>query len=76
MGTNIGRTAKIEITTEGLGGTKPFLSRSNFVTRHLVEFCILVKNFEKEWPHLKKNNLETSILNEYTRKIELNSIDF
>ena len=67
------QTTKIKITTEGLGRTEPILSRFIFVTWDLVKIC----NFgEMGWPHFKKKVLETSISNECTRKIELNSIDF
>ena len=37
----IGRTAKIAITTEGLGGTEPFLSRSLWCDTGLRKFLHL-----------------------------------
>ena len=46
------------------------------MTRDLVKFCILGENIEKGWPHFEKKVLKTSISNEYTQKVELNSIDF
>jgi hypothetical protein len=64
---------KIVITTDsrtGQNGANGFCRGSFGVTRDLVEFCFL------GWPHFKKRVLEMSISNEYTQKIELNSIDF
>ena len=50
----VGRTVKIDITTEGLGATKPFLSRFVCVTQDLEKFCILCENIEIGWQHFKK----------------------
>jgi hypothetical protein len=61
---------------------KDWAERSRFcrgpfgVTRDLVEFCILGENIETGWPHFKKKILRHLFSNEYTWKIELNSIDF
>ena len=72
VGANIRRTAKIAITTEGLGRTEPFLSRFVWCDTRLSE----ILHFEwKHWSHFQKKVLKTSISSEYTQKIELNSID-
>ena len=71
----IGRTAKIAITTEGLGRTEPLLSRSVCVTRDLEKFWHFGRNTQTGWQHFKKKVLETFILNEHTQKNKLNDID-
>ena len=68
------RTVKIKITAEGLGRTKPFLSRFNLrafgVTRDLEKFCNFGENIETWWPHFRKKVLETFVSNDYTRKFK------
>jgi hypothetical protein len=71
----VGRTAKIDITTEGLGATEPFLSRFVCVTRDLEKICILRENTEIGWQHFKKKVLEAFISNNHTRNFEFNDID-
>ena len=46
------------------------------MTQDLVKICNFGEFVEIKWPHFKKKVLKTSISNECTRKIELNSIDF
>jgi hypothetical protein len=71
----VGRTAKIDITTEGLGATEPFLSRFVCVTRDLEKFCVLRQNIEIGWQHFLKKVLEAFISKKHTRKFEFKDID-
>ena len=70
------RTAKIAITTEGLGITEAFLSRSISCDTNLEKFCILGENIETRLQHFKKKDLKRFISYKYTWDFELNEIDF